>query len=68
VLLPKPNLEEGMRFEAEILDTWDGTVTPVGGAFTIRKKDNYFFDDAQGRSLALPGRPWMAVRLRRVQG
>ncbi len=65
--LPKPNLEDGMLFTAEILDTWNRTVTPVEDTFIVRKKDNYFFADAHGRSLALPGRPWMAARIRRVQ-
>ena len=64
--LYREKLEEGMRFQAEILDTWHMTVTPVEGVFTLRKKDDYFFADAEGRSIALPGRPWMAIRVRRV--
>ena len=37
------------------------------GTFAIGKKDNYFFADVQGRSILLPGRPCMAVRIRRAQ-
>jgi len=65
--LPKPKLVDGMKFKAEILDTWNMTVTPVPDAYTLRKKDNYIYSDTQSRSIALPGRPWMALRLRRVE-
>jgi hypothetical protein len=64
--LPKFKLADGMKFKADILDTWNMTVTPVDGTFTIRKKDNYKFADVESRSIALPGRPWMALRIRRV--
>jgi hypothetical protein len=64
--LYRDRLEEGMRFRAEVLDTWNRTITPVDGAFTLRRKDDYYFVDADGRSIALPGRKWMALRLRRI--
>ncbi len=63
--LPKPKLEDGMRFTAEILDTWNMTVTPVEGTFTLRQKDNYVFADTERRVITLPGRSWMALRIRR---
>jgi hypothetical protein len=65
--LPKPKLGDGMKFKAEILDTWNMAVTPVPDVFTLRKKDNYTYGDAQSRSIALPGRQWMALRIRRVE-
>jgi hypothetical protein len=65
-VLPKPKLQDGMQFKAEILDTWNMTVTPVHGLFTIHQKDPYDFADAQDRSIALPGRPSMALCIRRV--
>lgn len=64
--LPKPGLEDGMTFTAEILDTWNMTVEPVPGTFTVRKQDLYFFADENERSVQLPGRKWMALRIRRV--
>ncbi len=42
------------------------TVTPVPGTFTIRKKDAYLFSDTQDRSIPLPGKPYLAVRIERV--
>lgn len=65
--LPKFKLAKGMKFKAEILDTWNMAVIPVPDVFTLRKKDNYSYGDAQSRSIALPGRQWMALRIRRVE-
>jgi len=70
--LPKPPQgkgqppADGMKFNAEVLDTWNMTVTPVPGTFTLRKKTDYFHADQDGRSIELSGRPYMAIRIRRV--
>ncbi|KQV90410.1 alpha-L-rhamnosidase [Massilia sp. Root351] len=66
-LLFKTGLQDGMKFRAEVIDTWNMTVTPVDGTFEIVKRDNYYFADKNGRSIALPGRPYMALRIVRVQ-
>ena len=58
---------DGMKFTAEVLDTWNMTTTPVAGVFTLKKKDNYFFADQDGRLIALPGKPYMAIRIKRVK-
>jgi hypothetical protein len=42
------------------------TITPVDGVFEVKKRDNYTFADKGGRSIALPGRPYMALRIVRV--
>lgn len=71
--LPKPPQgkgnppADGMKFTAEVLDTWNMTVTPVDGVFTVKKKDNYFLADKDGRSIVLPGKPYMAIRIKRVK-
>ena len=70
-LLPKPPLAKvqsaaGMKFTAEVVDTWNMTVTPVEAVFTLKKKDDYFFGDKDGRSIELPGKPYMAIRIKRV--
>ncbi|HVW22700.1 MAG TPA: DUF5060 domain-containing protein [Opitutaceae bacterium] len=64
--LYKQDLRDGMKFQVEILDAWNMTVTPVPGLFVTRKRDNYTFADAGGRAVALPGRPYIALRIRRV--
>jgi hypothetical protein len=71
--LPKPPqgkgiaLEDAMKFRAELLDTWNMTITPVEGIFTLVKKTDYFYHDKDDRSIALPGRPYMAIRITRVE-
>jgi len=71
--LPKPPQgkgqppADGMKFTADVLDTWNMTVTPVPGTFTIQKKTDYFHADKDGRSIALPGKPYMAIRIKRVK-
>jgi hypothetical protein len=56
---------DGMKFTAEVLDTWNMTVTPVEGVFTLKKKDGYFYPDKDGLAIELPGRPYMAIRIKR---
>jgi hypothetical protein len=65
-VLFKTGLQDGMKFRAEVIDTWNMTVTPVDGTFEIVKRDNYTFADKNGRSIALPGRPYMALRIIRI--
>jgi hypothetical protein len=65
-VLAKPGLADGMKFKAEVIDTWNMTVTPVDGVFELRKRDNYSFADKDGRSIALPGRPYMALRITKL--
>lgn len=62
----KRDLADGMRFKADVIDTWQMTITAVEGVFTLKKKDDYTFADVNGRSIALPGKPYMALRFRRV--
>ena len=48
------DLPEGVKFQAEIIDPWEMTITPIPGAH-------------EGRStLKLPGRPHQAVRFKRL--
>ena len=65
--LPKPKLSDGIKFKVEILDTWNMTVTPVAGIFVTRKKTDYTFTDADDRSLTLPGKPWLALRIKKAE-
>lgn len=56
-----------VNFSAEIIDTWNMTITPVDGVFTTRKKDDYTLVKKSGPGIELPGKPYMAIRLKRVQ-
>lgn len=66
-VLFKTGLADGMNFRAEVIDTWNMTVTPVPGTFEIKKRDDYTYADKDGRGIALPGRPYMALRIVRVR-
>ncbi|MRW88580.1 DUF5060 domain-containing protein [Duganella sp. FT80W] len=62
----RTGLKDGLRFKVEVIDTWNMTVTPVDGIFEIRKRDDYTYVDKDQRSITLPGRPYMALRIVRV--
>jgi hypothetical protein len=62
----KTGLKDGMRFKVEVIDTWNMTITPVAEVFEISKRDDYMYADKDGRSVTLPGRPYMALRIVRV--
>jgi hypothetical protein len=47
-------LPEVFEYKAEVIDTWNMTITPVSGTFRGKKP------------VPLPGRPYMAVRLQKV--
>jgi len=64
--LYKDRIKDGMRFKVDVLDTWNMTVTPVEGEFVTKKKDNYHFVDEKARAVPLPGKPYIAVRIRRI--
>src|SRR5665213_365348 len=64
----QPQLADGMKFTAEVLDTWNMTVTPVLGEFTLKRIDDSFYADANGRSIPLPGKPYIAIRIKRAGG
>jgi hypothetical protein len=65
-VLPREGLSDGAAFQVDLLDTWNMTVTPLPGTFTVKKLDAYTFADDQGRAVSLPGQPWLALRIRRV--
>ena len=66
--LPYGRLVDGMEFQVDVIDTWAMTITPVPGVFITKQKDRYAFADRDGRAVALPARPWLALRIRRVGG
>lgn len=61
--LYKRGVTDGMKFKADVIDTWNMTITPVAGEFVAKKKDNYSFADAQNRSIVLPGKTGIVLRI-----
>ena len=66
--LYKRGVTDGMRFKVDIIDTWNMTITPVEGEFVTKKKDSYSFADAKGRSVELPVKSGIAVRVINIGG
>ena len=56
----------GMKFRADVIDTWNMTITPVDKTFELQVMDNYSFGDKQQQKISLPGKPYMALRIIRV--
>jgi hypothetical protein len=64
--MPKDELKGGERFRVDVLDTWAMTVTPIEGEFAMASRDAYYFHDPKRPTIALPAKPWMAVRVVRI--
>lgn len=64
--LPRYELADGMKFKVEVIDTWNMTIKPVPGEFVVVKQNMYRFVDRKKRTIKLPGKPWMALRIRRT--
>jgi hypothetical protein len=66
--LPSAGLAAGMKFTVELLDTWNMTTTPVEGVFTIIVDATYRYHAEGLPKIKLPGKPYIALRIRRVGG
>lgn len=66
--LPRDGLTNGMKFHVDVIDTWDMTIKPVRKLFTVQRKDGYTYEDWDGRSVKLPGKPYMALRIQYAGG
>ena len=64
--LPKDQLKEGMKFKVDVLDTWNMTITAMNRTYSLVKISNYGFGAEGEQKIALPGRPYMALRITRV--
>ena len=64
---PEPGQEAPVRaYRADIVDTWNMTVTPVDGVFNMGPRGEYDLHDPARPVIRLPGRPYLAVRLVRA--
>jgi hypothetical protein len=64
----KRSVTDGLRFKVDVIDIWEMKINAVEGEFVTKKKDNYHYMDSNGRSVTLPGKPGIAVRVQRVGG
>jgi hypothetical protein len=66
VVLPGRGKDSLQSYRADIIDTWNMTITPVDGRFNMARKNDYDVPDPARPKLSLPGKPWIAVRLVRA--
>lgn len=66
--LPRDRLAAGMEFKAEIIDTWNMSVTPVEETFKIVVDSTYRYRAEAQKTVKLPGKPYIALRIKRVGG
>jgi hypothetical protein len=59
-------LAAGMKFKVDIIDTWNMTINPVDKILEIQALDNYSYVDKQKQNITLPGKPYMALRIKRI--
>lgn len=65
--LPDEALERSMQFKVDLIDTWNMRITPVEQIFEIEQLDRYEYIDKNRSKIKLPGKPYMALRIRRVR-
>jgi hypothetical protein len=66
--LPRAGLEEPtLTLRVDVIDTWDMTITPVEGLFEVKPRDRYTLVCEQRPKIALPGKPYLALRIRRAR-
>jgi hypothetical protein len=63
----KDGIADGMMFQVDVLDTWGMTITLVDHPFKVKRKSPYVFAADPEAKIPLPGRPYMALRIRRAQ-
>jgi len=64
--LPDAELEAGMSFAVEVIDTWNMTIAPADRTFEVELLDRYSCIDKDRGAVKLPGWPYMALRIQRV--
>lgn len=62
-MIPGRRNDPVRSYRADIIDTWDMTITPIGGTFQMAAHGDYHLQDPDRPTIALPGKPYMAVRL-----
>ncbi len=65
--LPAEALADGMVFRVDVINAWDMTVSPCPTAFEIERKDRYEYVDKNRGKVKLPGKPYTALRIRKVE-
>jgi hypothetical protein len=65
--LPSQGLSEGLKFQVEVIDTWEMTITPIEGVFEVVPEGAYRCGSKGDRKVTLPGKPYIALRICRMR-
>lgn len=66
VVLPGRKGDPKNAFRADVIDTWNMTVTPVEGVFRMAQLNDYDVHDPARPVIKLPAKPWIAIRMVKV--
>jgi Spy/CpxP family protein refolding chaperone len=64
--LPRAGLQAPLRLQAEVIDTWAMTVTPLPGVYDATPMGKYLYTCLDHPRIRLPGKPYLALRLRKA--
>ncbi len=64
-VLPDDELKRGMKFKIDLVDTWNMSTIPIAGEFEIDSVGRYSAFDKKKSIIKLPGKPYMAILIRR---
>jgi hypothetical protein len=64
--LPRAGVTGPLKLRVEVIDTWAMTVSPVPGVFEVKPRGNYLLTCADQPKVQLPGKPYLALRLRQA--
>ena len=56
----------GTKFQVDIIDTWNMTVTPAEALYEVTDKSSYCYTCNHHPVVELPGKPYIAIRIRKV--
>jgi hypothetical protein len=62
--LPRAGVDRPVSLTVGVLDTWNRTVKPVEGTFTLKPNGKYRLTADPPATIPLPGTPYLAIRLR----
>lgn len=65
-VLPDDELKKGMKFKAEIIDTWNMTRKTIDQEFEIDSVGRYEAFDKKRSVIKLPGKPYIAVLIQKI--
>jgi hypothetical protein len=57
----------GGKYKAELIETWNMTVTPLKEIFETAEPEGYRVFDKKRTKIRLPDQPYMAIRLKKIQ-